>query len=202
MKINSVLLYSFGIFGLMNISCNRDIPLPTRVLACDFSLREDIAVTDVRLKAPTGMGTYFYGGIPGNKEIPTLPQALQQVDLNAPNTAKITTPLKASGKTCTGEKTFEFKAGDSRIGGNFLKLDTPKGVNFIRTATMIIRSDNYRVSSTVNEYVLWSGSGNDPQFKGINSNILGSRQTINSSSGKVAIDKDGCYIKNGIKICQ
>ena len=190
----------------MNISCEKELTPSKKVAACDFSVTEDIAVTDVKLKAPAGMGVFYNGGIPGNKIIPTLPQALLKGDLNKSNTGKITTALTASGTECTGSKTLIFAAGSNRIGGNFLKLDTPKSVNFIGTVTMEIRSDEYRANPSQNEYVLWSGTGNDPQFKGINGNILGKRMTLSTSTGvgktPIISGGDGCYIERGRKICQ
>jgi hypothetical protein len=207
MKYKLVLFILFGIL-MSTVSCRQPVPGQGRIEKCKYTQKENVSVANIRLKAPTGMSSFFYGSVPSDRIFRTLTHALVQGNFWAnKNNGHIRGNLKSSGHTCTGDWQFNYKAGSSRIGGNFLNLNTPKGVNFLGTVTMLIRSDDYKNSSNPNiaEYVLWSGSGNDPQFEGINGNLLGARKTYNPSSGKVQIavvDKEGCYIRNGSRVCR
>ncbi len=207
MKLKPVLFFLFGTVLLLLTSCD-DIIIPPSIEPCDYTQKEDVVVTDIALKAPSSkMSSFYYGQVPSDKTFRSLTHALWPGNFKSDkNSAKISGTLTSSGKTCTGNKGFAYKANSSRIGGYYLNLDLPKGVNFIGNVTMLIRSDDYKTKDpNIVEYVLWSGSGNDPYFNGINGNIIGARKTYRPSSAKIpiaSIGEYGCYYKNGQKICQ
>jgi len=186
MKNKLLLILLCGCFTILNFSCNKNFSPGPTISACKWTFQSDVSVNNVNLKLPSNLRSSMASFFPSDGKIPTLTFALQSGNTNQSNKGEIQIGLKSSGKNCTGEFSETLKAGSSRIGGQSLNLKLPNGVNFLGSATMSIRSDDYRVSSFQNEYVLWIGTGNDPEFNGINGDILGAKKYYDPRSGKVS----------------
>ncbi len=149
------------------------------------------------------MSNYYYGAIPSDRVIRNLQQPLWKGDFwSNTNKAYISGQLVADGTYCTGQISYEYPEGSSEIGLNFLTVLVPAN-DFLGSATIHIRSDDYKKSSDPQtaQYILWQGSGNDPEFDGVDGNILGSRKEYRPSTGRLPIQGVDCYYLNGTRIC-
>ncbi len=186
LKFKSYLFYLVGIIILFQ-SCSTDFPIPPKIEKCDYTLKKNITVNNIELKAPSSMSSFYYGQLPSDRIFRDLLHPLWQGDFGGTNKAQIDGTLKSSGKNCTGDNTYKYFAGNSRIGQYFLNLDLPKDVPFMGTATMTIRSDDYKSSNDplLAEYVIWTGSGNDPETLGISGTITGVKKMYRPNTNKL-----------------
>jgi hypothetical protein len=191
MNIKLKLFYALAL--LVSITSCKDFNpnAGPKIEPCDFSVKDNIIVNDIALKAPEKMSNAFYSGIPSDKTIRNLLHAMWDGNYSSSNKGKISGTLKSSGKTCTGESTFAYNADDSRIGIDFLEVNLPSKVNFLGSLSLTIRSDDYRDENnpSIAEYVLWSGSGNDPAFNGVNGKIQGAKKSLNSTTGRLRVSR-------------
>lgn len=147
---------------------------------------------------------YKNSGIFPDKTFSDLTAALDKGDSKETYRGEIMINLRSSDKTCKGDNTEKIPGKDKRIEGRYVTIKTPSDVVFIGLATLNIRGDDWKSKDKLrNSYVLWTGSSNDPQYNGINGNIIGAVKEYNPGSGKIILQGKGSnsyYIKDGKKI--
>lgn len=202
-KANYILL----VLVLFICSCRDEPTSGSSVPACNWTSEEDVGIENIALRAPDGMSSFYYGALPADRVMRNLQHPLWLGNFwSTKNEASINGNLKPDGTACTGEpKAFEFAEGNNKIGSNYLRLPAPSNARFFGIVTMSIRSDDYKTASDPNnaEYVVWAGTGTNPDYPTVNGTITGSRKTYRPSTGKLTPSgKDGgCYYLSGEKIC-
>ncbi|QLG44849.1 hypothetical protein [Costertonia aggregata] len=195
MKRNLIIIIFLGFLFLIS-SCDNGLPNGPRIGPCSWTDREDITIDNVNLKLPSNLQSEFKSFYYPSGIIPDLTSAMQKGNTVSANKAEIKVTLMSSGQTCTGQNSEVFKAGSSRIKPFQINLKLPAGIRFFGSASMEIRSDDYKVKNDAfkKEFVMWIGTGNDPEFNGINGNIIGTAVVYDPSTGIIPIGNRPIFV--------
>jgi hypothetical protein len=187
-------------------SCRDINPRVVPISLCNYTKTEKVQLTNLKLKVPNGMSTSYYNnsGVYPDRTFDNLNLALDSGDAPQAYKGSLTINLKSSAKTCKGDNSETIPGKNSRIQGKSINMLVPSSVAFEGQATIKIVGDDWKSKDGLRSaYVYWEGTGNDPQYNGINGNIIGALREYNPSSGKIVLQGKGSnsyYIKDGQKI--
>lgn len=201
------ILFFLCAIGISIISCDEDITGGS-ISACNYSKSEKVSFsTAIKLKvAANRMSSAYYNtsGIYSANFFSDLKTPLAKGNTGQTYRGQVEIKLASHGN-CTGNNKETIPGRDSRIGGNYITMKVPSATSFVGEATTSIRSDDWKskYSSSNNQYILWVGTDNDPQYNGLNGNINGAVIEYNPSAGKIVLQGKGSnkyYIQNGVKV--
>ncbi len=175
---------------------------------CEWDENNQVGFTDLQLQHPSGLSNFHINQIPIDGIERSLINILEiNGDFGSPSHAIITVAMIADGQDCVGEKTVSFMQGAPEVSIASINVPFVSNAVFFGEITVEMKGDTFinPTGSDALYYILWEGSGNDPNG-GIVGNILGTKITFNNSNEdgstvKKIISNDGCYYENGQQVC-
>ncbi len=200
--VPTLIAFIISLQSCTEVIINPDDPIP----ACEWDATEQLAVYDLQLRFPSTISTYHSYLIPYDEIERSMTNILDvNGDSGDPTRAQICATIIADGTECIGRATVDYQQGAPEVLPNMIEVPIPTNADFWGEATVGVRTDTFNNTSGDGNYyhIMWSETSNDP-LAGIDINQMGTKITYGNTNGKtdrVYKSKDGCYYRDGNKVC-